>query len=125
MKKSTLILPLFMILSLISCKSGDSETSTEPTGLAMSKTVSWNTESSDTFIVDENVGTVKISGDLGGKNLYAANVNFSDDKISNIYFKYPGNISVSKSVAAFSESEALQNEDYSIAESESHAKFYD
>ncbi|MCR4821749.1 MAG: hypothetical protein K5873_02620, partial [Treponema sp.] len=58
-------------------------------GITPNQSASWAyTSSNNVYIVDENVSSITITGDLGGKELYCSAVNTSDVDIDSAYVKY-------------------------------------
>ena len=114
MKKLILGLISLSLLGLTGCDfSGEgSDTIRRLLGLddvSFTSTDTWTYNSSgrDTFIVDESVNSITISGDIGGKNLYLAEVNTSDSSIAADYIKYMSSTNSNRSAAEESE-EPLQ-----------------
>ena len=114
MKKLILGLISLSLLGLTGCDfSGEgSDTIKRLLGLddvSFTSTDTWtyNSSGGDTFIVDESVNSITISGDIGGKNLYLAEVNTSDSSIAADYIKYMTSTNSNRSAAEESE-EPLQ-----------------
>ena len=69
------------------------------------------TDSNDIHVLSENSATLNISGDLGGKTLYVADVNTSNIKIDKEYVKYIN----SSSFRGLQKESTLQSEEAAMA----------
>ncbi len=97
-------------------------------------TANWNySEANNIFLLDENVGELKIYGDLRGKEIYYVPVNTSSRNVSGEYVKYlksgsftqSGNSSISSSFSPSDMATAVSGLSESSGIGYSHYKGYD
>ena len=69
-------------------------------GVSLNDSATWAySETNDSFLVTESVKSLSISGNFGGKSLYIAEVNTSDNDISSSYIKYISSANSNRSAA--------------------------
>ncbi|WP_296321641.1 hypothetical protein [Treponema sp. UBA3813] len=87
MKKVSAIFLFVSFLLFYSCAGADGGGSSGDSGngassVSLTKSVAWDTSENDTFVVEENVKSVTITGNLSGKKIYCATVNTSGTAIN-------------------------------------------
>lgn len=130
MKKVSAIFLFVPFLLFYSCAGaggggGDSSSTSYDTTVSISASATWSYSSSnDIFVLNENVKSLTIEGDIAGKTLYCAEVNASASDIGTSYIKYIS-LATARSVSDGEMSEVPDFSDSSLWAGFSHPHFYD
>ena len=130
MKKVSAIFLFVPFLFVCSCAGaggggGDSSSTSYDTTVSISVSATWSYSSSnDIFVLNENVKSLTIEGDIAGKTLYCAEVNASASDIGTSYIKYISS-ATARSVSDGEMPEVPDFSDSSLWAGFSHPHFYD